>query len=68
LIAGELILCVALRHLGAEREVLILKEREQEFFAFPPYAKKPIGNFDLHMSWHKSGERHFAVRMFDGRK
>jgi len=62
-VTDELIFCIALRHLGAEREVLVVKEREQEFFAFPPYAKKPLGSFDVHMSWHKSGERHFTVRL-----
>jgi len=67
-VTDELIFCIALRHLGAEREVLVVKEREQEFFAFPPYAKKPLGSFDVHMSWHKSGERHFTVRLFNGHK
>jgi len=67
-VTDELMLCIALRHLGAEREVLVVKEREQEFFAFPPYAKKSLGSFDVHMSSHKSGERHFTVRLSNGHK
>jgi hypothetical protein len=66
--SGEFVLCVALRHLGAEREVVVLKEKENNFYAFPPYAKKPLGNSDSHMSWHKSGERHAVSRICSGRK
>ncbi|HXP78896.1 MAG TPA: hypothetical protein VN976_03245 [Verrucomicrobiae bacterium] len=54
---------VVLRHLGAEREILVLKANRQNFYAFPPYAKKPIGSFDVHMSLHSGGERHFAVKL-----
>ncbi len=64
----EFVLCVALRHLGTEREIVVLKETEQEFFAFPPYEKRPLGSFDVHMSWHKSGERHFVASLFNGQK
>ena len=62
---GELVLCFALRHLGTEREILVLKVGK-DFYAFPPYAKKPLGNLDSHMSWHKSGERHAVSRFYDG--
>ena len=48
--ANEFVLWVALRHLGVEREILVLRESEQEFFAFPPYAKERSGGFDAHMS------------------
>lgn len=65
--SGEFVLCVALRHLGVEREVLVVKEKKNNFYAFPPYAKKPLGSFDFHMSWHESGERHAVSRLYDGR-
>src|SRR5271170_99845 len=64
---GEFVLCVALRHLGGEREVVVLKEKDNNFYAFPPYAKKPFGSFDFHMSWHESGERHAVSRLYNGR-
>jgi hypothetical protein len=54
---------VVLRHLGVEREIVALKASGQNFYVFPPYAKKPIGAFDGHMSWHESGERHATVRL-----
>ncbi len=60
-------LCIALRHLGPDREILVLKVKGQNFYAFPPYAKKPLGPHDVHMSWHESGERH-AVASYNGRK
>lgn len=60
-------LCVALRHLGVEREILVLKHKENNFYAFPPYSKKPLGCVDTHMSLHASGERHAVWRFFDGR-
>jgi hypothetical protein len=52
----------AVRFLGGEREVLVLKVNGQNFYAFPPYARTPQGNVDTHMSWHASGERHFVAR------
>jgi hypothetical protein len=64
--SGELVLCFALRHLGTEREILVLKVRGKDFYAFPPYAKKPLGSLDNHMSWHESGERHAVSRFYDG--
>jgi hypothetical protein len=62
----ELVLCVALRHCGVEREVLVLKAEGQEFYAFPPYAKEPFGIFDCHISWHASGKRHAVMSVFNG--
>src|SRR5712692_7207429 len=62
--SDALILCVGLRHLGDLREILVLKvDRRHNFYAFPSYAKKPIGPVDVHMSLHRSGERHFAVKL-----
>jgi hypothetical protein len=59
-----MVLCIALRHLGIEREILVLKKgKGDNFHLFPPYAIKGIGNVDVHMSWHESGERHFAVKL-----
>ncbi|SRR5713101_822457 len=58
--------CFALRHLGTEREIVVLKVDGYDFYAFPPYAKKPLGSFDGHMSWHASGERHAASRIRRG--
>ena len=66
--SDELVLCFALRLFGIEREVLIVKAKGQNFYAFPPYAKEPFGSFDCHMSWHESGERHFVARVFNGRE
>ena len=64
--SGELVLCFALRHLGTEREILVLKVKGNNFYGFPPYAKKPIGPVDCHISWHESGERHAVSRFYDG--
>jgi hypothetical protein len=61
--SGSLTLCFALRHLGTEREIVVLKVDRNNFYAFPPYAKKPLGNVDGHMSWHASGERHAVFRI-----
>ena len=55
--------CVVLRHLGIEREIVVLKARGYNFYVFTPYAKKPIGPSDVHMSWHELGERHATVRV-----
>jgi hypothetical protein len=68
MMAGEkasatLTFCFALRHLGTEREIVVLKVKGNNFYAFPPYAKKPFGNVDGHMSWHASGERHAVFRI-----
>src|SRR5260370_5042933 len=63
--SGELVLCFALRHLGTEREILVLKVKGNNFYGFPPYAKKPIGPVDCHISWHASGERHAVSRFYD---
>lgn len=62
--SGGLTFCFALRHLGAEREIVVVKVDGNNFYAFPPYAKKPLGDVDGHMSWHASGERHavFSIR------
>jgi len=65
--SGGLTLCFALRHLGTEREIVVLKVDRNNFYAFPPYAKKPLGNVDGHMSWHASGERHAVFRIRRGR-
>jgi hypothetical protein len=65
---GELVFRFALLYMGAEREILVLKVEQEEFLAFPPYAKNPIGPFDVHMTWHRSGERHFTARRYSGRK
>lgn len=64
----ELVLCFALRLFGVEREILVVKANGQNFYAFPPYAKKPFGSFDCHISWHASGERHAVMSVVNGRK
>ena len=61
--SGSLTFCFALRHLGSEKEIVVLKVDRNNFYAFPPYAKKPLGNVDGHMSWHASGERHAVFRI-----
>jgi hypothetical protein len=60
--------CFALRHQAAEREILIAKVDGKNFYAFPPYAKAPLGDLDSHLSWHESGERHAVSRYHDGHK
>ena len=65
--SSRLTFCVALRHLGTEREIVVLKVDGNNFYAFPPYAKKPLGDVDGHMSWHASGERHAVFRIRRGR-
>jgi hypothetical protein len=65
---GNRTLIFALRHLQAEREILVLKVAGQNFYAFPPYAKVPLGGLDNHMSWHRSGERHATSKYFDGKQ
>ncbi len=54
---------IAVRFLGAEREIEVLKEEAGNFYVFPPAAKRPLGDVDWHMSWHASGERHHAARV-----
>jgi hypothetical protein len=61
-------LIFGLRHLQAEREILVLKVTGQNFYAFPPYAKAPLGCLDNHMSWHRSGERHAVSKYYDGKR
>src|SRR5205807_10320210 len=56
----ELVLCFALRLLGVEREIFVPKAKGQEFYAFPPYAKKPLGIWDIHISRHER-ERHAVM-------
>jgi hypothetical protein len=65
--SAGLTFCFALRHLRTEREIVVLKVDGNNFYAFPPYAKKPLGNVDGHMSWHASGERHAVFRIRRGR-
>ena len=60
--SNELVRVFALRLLGEKREIIVLKEKGQDFYAFPPYAKKPLGDLDNHMSWHESGERHAVTK------
>ena len=57
------VVVVVLRHLGIEREIAVLKAKGYNFHLFPPYAKKPFGSVDVHMSWHESGKRHATVRL-----
>jgi len=64
--ASNLTFCFALRHLGAEREIVVLKAKGNNFHAFTPYAKEPLGDVDCHMSWHASGERHAVSRIRRG--
>jgi hypothetical protein len=64
--SNGLTFCFALRHLGIEREIVVLKVDKNDFYAFPPYAKKPLGDVDGHMSWHASGERHAVFRVRRG--
>jgi hypothetical protein len=63
---SEQVFVFALRHLGIEREVLVLKAKNRDFHAFLPYSKKPSGPLDNHMSWHESGERHAVSKYYDG--
>lgn len=48
---------IAFRHLGSEREIAVLKNDGEDFFAFPPYGLLGRG-VSVHISKHKSGERH----------
>jgi hypothetical protein len=61
---------VVLRHLGLEKEIVVLKTAQEtrgtNFYAFPPYAKEPLGSFDTHMSYHASGQRHCEAKMLIG--
>src|ERR1700728_3003571 len=65
---SEHVLVFALRHLGMEREILVLKVKNHNFHAFLPYSKKPLGPLDNHMSWHKSGERHAVSKYYNGQE
>jgi hypothetical protein len=64
--SNELVLVFAVRHLGVEREILVLKVKGEDIYAFPPYAKEPLDGLDNHISWHRSGERHAVSRYHDG--
>jgi hypothetical protein len=65
---SEQVFIFALHHLGVEREVLALKVKRQNFYAFLPYSKKPLGPLDNHMSWHESGERHAVSKFYNGKE
>ena len=57
---------VVLRHLGIEREILVLKAKGQEFHAFCPNGKAG-GDIEVHSSYHGSGERHLVMKRLAGR-
>ena len=45
--SNEMIRVFALPHLGAEREIIVMKEKGQNVHAFPPYAKKSLAVLHL---------------------
>jgi len=63
--ADELNLCYALRHLGEVREILVLKIKGHDFYAFPVYALD--GPVDAHNSWHESGVFHASFKIHSKR-
>lgn len=68
-------LVFAIRLLGEVREILVIRATlKGDFFAFPPYARIPhmlkhaTGReagppVDVHVSKHRSGERHFRWKL-----
>lgn len=56
----------AIQFAGQEREVLLVKESGGDVICFPPYAKgrspKDFG-IDVHVSKHRSGERHLRWKL-----
>jgi hypothetical protein len=56
---------VTLRHIGITRPILVLRVRDQDFYAFAPDSKS--SGLNRHMSYHASGERHFVSRHRNGK-
>jgi hypothetical protein len=63
--SSELVITIALRHLGIEREVLVLKAKGEDFYAFLPGGLSGLGHCKIHFSFHRSGRRHMVVESRD---
>jgi hypothetical protein len=59
--ASELRTVIALRNLGLEREILVLKCKGQDFYALLPAGESGQGDCRIHFSLHESGERHVVA-------
>jgi hypothetical protein len=59
--SSKLVITIALRHLGIEREVLVLKAKGEDFYAFLPGSLSGLGHCKIHFSFHGSGRRHMVV-------
>jgi hypothetical protein len=55
---------IAIRFAGEIRELIGLKTTANgDIYAFPPLARVPVPPVNVHMSKHRSGERHLSVRL-----
>ncbi len=61
----EVFLVTALRHLGIEREILVLKAEGENFYAFLPGALSGLDHCKIHFSFHRSGRRHMVAESID---
>jgi hypothetical protein len=57
---------IGLRHLGLEKELLVLKIKGEDYYAFLPSGKAGLTDIDNHVSYHRSGRRHMVVKRYDG--
>jgi hypothetical protein len=67
----ELLLCIALKHLGEARELVIVKvkgKNRKDYHAFPPFQKRAAScSVDVHTSRHESG-RFQLIFKIDGKE
>lgn len=61
---NDLLTVIALRHLGCEREVVVLKVKGEDFYVFLPRGLSGLGPYEIHYTLHKSGEQHMRVKEF----
>lgn len=63
--SNERVITIALRHLGTEREVLVLKAKGEDFYAFLPGGLSGLGHCKIHLSFHRAGRRRMVVASRD---
>jgi hypothetical protein len=65
--AHEILFVLVLRHLGIEREVLVIKARPRDFQAFLPSGKAGVSDVEIHASRHEAST-HMVARHRDEKK
>ena len=63
---AELNIVIGLRHLGLERELVVLKVKAENYYVFLPSGRAGISDVENHVSYHRSGRRHMVARRHNG--